>query len=578
MEKLLRIWCFGLLAISFVIYNGVTVRFVYPKIFFIQFWLGLGLIGFALKVSKERVLQIGNISLSLLALLVVGFISIAYSPDPMISLFGPFWRGTGLVFYLASFLCFLLLKELSSEDKKSFILGVIYSGYAIASIVFINFIFSLNINESIFYVIGNVNPLSFWLGMTLLLSYLYRGYFNDKKWVIFGFGAISLLIILLLGSRSAIGGLFFCALLIGLGKGKKILKISIGLFLLVTFALVAQYFLSETSVLADIITRSKNFSRLGIWQGAFESFLERPIGGYGFHGLIQGYWENYTSYLSKGHAWNENAHSIILNIAGELGILGLIPFFALIYFIFKRVRIFEERIVWWAILTYILLYCLTQPFFVDTVFLLLFFFFIFDEEKKFIIHSRNIFYRLGKATVGVLFILLTLEQSSQINLLNETRRMIGAHGNYRKVWKTLELKKPFIDHVGAFFEINTLLINSFAHIKPGETQMDKEIRARSKSFIKESLESLMKKYSHRPRLLRTYALTLIQENELEKAEEVIDKILSRSDQVTEMYYYKAVIYAKQRKNKEAKNMLLKVKLLNPEYRGIDAQLEKLKNY
>ncbi len=543
-----------------------------------QAWLGLGLIAFSLKVSKSRALQLGNISLSVLALLAVGFSSLFYSPDLMLSLFGPFWRGTGLVFYLGCFLCFMLLKELLGEDKTNFSLGVIYSGYAIASIVFLNFLFSLNINESIFYVIGNVNPLSFWLGMTILLSYLYRKKFSDKKWIIIGFGAISLLIILLLGSRSAIGGLFFCALLVGISKGRKILKITIGLFLLGAIGLIAQYILSENSVLADIIVRSKNFSRLGIWQGAFESFLEKPITGYGFHGLIQGYWENYTSYLSKGHAWNENAHSIVLNIAGELGLLGLIPFFALIYFVVKRVRTFEDQIGWWAILIYITLYCLTQPFFVDTVFLLLFFFLLFGEEKKLVINSKNMAYRIGKVLIGIIFLFITFEQFSQVNLLNKTRKMIGAHGNYRKVWKTLEAKPPFIDHVGAFFEINTLLINSFAHVKPGETEMDKEIRARSRKFIKESLESLMEKYSHRPRLLRTYALTLIQENELSKAEEVIDRILSRSDQVTEMYYYKAVIYAKQRKNKEAKTMLLKVKSLNPQYIGIDAQLEKLKNY
>ena len=89
---------------------------------------------------------------------------------------------------------------------------------------------------------------------------------------------------------------------------------------------------------------------------------------------------------------------------------------------------------------------------------------------------------------------------------------------------------------------------------------------------------MMKGHSHRPRLLRSYALTAIQENDLDKALKALDILLSRSDQITEMYYYKAVIFAKQRRNKEAKQMLLKVKELNPNYVGIDEQLAKLKNY
>ncbi len=578
MDKILRIWCFGLLAISFVIYNGVTVRFVYPKIFFMQTWLGLGLLLFSIKVSKERVLSLGNISLSFLTLLLISLISSSYSPDLMVSFFGPFWRGTGLLFYLSSFLCFMLLKEFFKEDRNQFAKGVIYSGWAIASIVFLHFLFTFNIRSSVYLVIGNVNPLSFWLGVTVLLSYLYRELFKDKKWIPILFSAISLFLILLLGSRGAIGGLAISGLIIGLSKGKKTLKICLGLFGLVLVVLLGQYFIVDKSVLSDILYRTKSFNRMGIWQGAFDSFLEKPIGGYGFHGLIQGYWENYTSYLDKGHAWNENAHSLILNMAGELGSIGLIALSVITFYTLKRIHKLEDRIVWYSIFFYIVLYCLSQPFFVDTVFLLLFVYYLLGEESKVKISSDNFYYRFGKVIFGVVILAITFEQFTQVGILNETRRQIAKHGNYRKVWKTLEEKEPFIDHVGAFFEINTLLINNFAHVKPGETDMDRELRTRSKRFIKESLESLMKKYSHRPRLLRTYGLTLIQENELEKAEQVIDLILSKSDQVTEMYYYKAVIYAKLRKNREAKEMLLKVKKLNPDYKGIDAQLEKLKNY
>jgi len=179
MDKISRIWCFGLLATSFVIYNGVTVRFIYPKIFFMQTWLALGLLIFSFKLKSDSKLNLGYTSISALALTIFAFISMAYSPDTIVSLFGPFWRGTGLVFYGAVILIFFLLKEKYVEDKTKFALGVVYSGYAIASIVFVNFLFELKINKSIFYVIGNVNPLSFWLGVTILLGYLYLDEFKD---------------------------------------------------------------------------------------------------------------------------------------------------------------------------------------------------------------------------------------------------------------------------------------------------------------------------------------------------------------------------------------------------------------
>lgn len=581
MDKFARFWGFGLLLIPFIFYKGVTVRFIYPKIFFLQAWVALGLIFYSFKKTKESTIKLGPVSLTALGLLGFSFISLFYSPDLVVGLFGPFWRGTGLIFYASIFLGGLVLIESFKVPKEKFALGLIYTGYAISTIVLISYFFTLNIEKAVYIIVGNRNPLAFWVGVTILLSYLYRETIpKNLKPMAYVFSLISLVVLILLGSRSSIGGLFISLILIGLLSEKKYLKISLGVSSLAAAGLGLQYFLAKNSILAALIVRTKQFNRSGIWEGAFDSFLAKPIGGYGMHGLIQGYWENYTSTLDKGHSWNENAHSIILNMAGELGSIGLILFLALCIFVFKSIKQKDEgmRAGWWGLYVFTLLYALTQPFFVDTVLLVVFLLFLLGESESFLFSSDNLPWKGAKVLLAVGLSIVTYFQYSQIGQLNETRSQIAKHSNYRKVWKELDKKTPYIDKVGAFFELQSLLVSSFAKVKPGETELDKEIRGRSKRFIREGLDNLMKDHSHRPRLLRSYALTAIQENDLDKALKALDILLSRSDQITEMYYYKAVIFAKQRRNKEAKQMLLKVKELNPNYVGIDEQLAKLKNY
>jgi hypothetical protein len=298
------------------------------------------------------------------------------------------------------------------------------------------------------------------------------------------------------------------------------------------------------------------------------------------HGLIQGYWENYTSTLDKGHSWNENAHSLFLNVAGELGLIGLGLFAALCFFVIKEIsnKEAEDRAPWCGLLLFVMIYAMTQPFFVDTVLLVALILFLLSEKMVVSLPSQNIFWRTSKVVLGVVFLVITYFQYHQIDLLNNARAEMGKHGNYRRLWKELAAEPSYIDKVGAFFELQGLLITSFAKVIPGESDMDKEIRSRSQRFITEGLENLIEENTHRPRMLRSYALNLIQENQLDKALVYLDKIIAGSDQVTEVYYYKAVIFAKQRKNKEAKEMLLKVKALNPNYKGIDEQLAKLKDY
>lgn len=581
MDKFSKIWGFGLLLLLFVNYNGVTVRFIYPKIFFLQAWVGIGLIFFSLQNYSENKLKLGPIAVTCVALLLYCFATLLYAPDVVVGLFGPFWRGTGLLFYSSALFAMILLIEYLKVPKEKFALGLIYVGFLLAIIVMVSFFFTFNIERSIYLVVGNRNPLAFWLGSTTILSFLYRNSFPKSfKPLVYFLCLICLIELVLLGSRSSLGGVVLSFMLIGIMSGRKYFKIALGSSGFIGLLLIAQYFIMKKSILEQLISRTKQFNRLGIWQGAWDSFLEHPIFGYGMHGLIQGYWENYTSTLDKGHSWNENAHSLFLNFAGELGLIGLGLFAALCFFVIKEIRnkATEHRAPWWGLFLFVMIYTMTQPFFVDTVLLVALILFLLSDRVVVSLSSQNIFWRTSKVVLGVVFLVVTYFQYHQIGLLNNTRAEMSKHGNYRKVWKELAAESSYIDKVGAFFELQGVLISSFAKVIPGESDMDKEIRSRSQRFIKEGLENLIEENTHRPRLLRSYALNLIQENQLDKALIYLNKILAGSDQVTEVYYYKAVIFAKQRKNREAKLMLLKVKELNPNYKGIDQQLDKLKKY
>ncbi len=89
---------------------------------------------------------------------------------------------------------------------------------------------------------------------------------------------------------------------------------------------------------------------------------------------------------------------------------------------------------------------------------------------------------------------------------------------------------------------------------------------------------MAKDNEHRPRILRTYATWLIGAGNNEEALPYLDKLLEKSDQIAEVHYFKAVVFANLRRYRDAKESLVKTKTLNSNYPGIDYQLEKLKNY
>lgn len=575
MPKLSTIWVLGLFIYPFFFWTGVPFPYIYPKLFLLTAWVGLGLIAFSIKTEKDEVVSLGKIELSYWGLLIVSALSMFYSPDIPVALFGPFWRGTGIIFYLVILLILLLLKEKrASHDlvaRLTLITGILVSFILLTIIAF------SNLEEAKKAMMGNPNALSMWLGLTILLNFQYSKFYSKLPRPVYYGSYIPLFAaLILMGSRSAVGGVVLSFFLIGLMTQKRVLKFASLTTVGLVAAMAAEYYLSSKSVIAAMIHRSSSFARLGIFKGAWDSFLAEPLFGYSTQGLIQGYWYNYTSWLGLGIEWNDNAHNIILNIIAEIGIPGLVLFLFSCFFIYKVIKEKEgrDRACWTGVLLYLTIYALLQPFYVDSTFLVILFLYLMDESPKFEFSATNKFYRGGKIVIGIGLVYLAGMQAHQLDTINQTRHEIVKFRKFRKVWNDVAKQVPHLDVAGSMLEIN----NQIKPLFTSQYNKIKHVRKPLASFMVDSYKNMIEDYSHRPRLLENYAVWLSRRGYLRESIQYLDKVIEGSDQVTRAYMAKATIYMHMKDYATAKKLLLKVKELNPNYRNLEASLRRVKNY
>jgi len=573
MFSLSSIWVYGLLIFPFFFITGIPFPYIYPKVIFIEVWAAIGLLVFSFKKEEDQSISLSGIELTFIALTLFGFLSLFWSEDIIAGLFGPFWRGTGLVFYSALILAGLVFKE-RGFDKESFAKFVLYAGTGVSIILFSTAVFD-SVGQMQKNLMGNPNASSMWVGTTVLLNYLYgeKIFKNDKFKIGFVY-LINIVVVLMLGSRSAIFGVLLGLLIASFLGNKKIFKRSVFITLGATGLMLAQYFLMKESVLKNLIIRSKQFYRIDIWDGALNSFLSKPFLGYGFHGLIQGYWENYTSSLIVKHAWNDNAHSLLLNLAAELGIFGVLGFMALCFFFGKELLRKEgaDKSGWLGILFYIGLYSAFQPFYVDSSLLILFIVLVMGGEEIVKFSRKNIVWKGAKIVLAVCLLVIAFYQYSLMTLANQTRHDIVGKGNYRKTWNQFMKTPSFLDKPGVFLEISNQMRLPFT---PAGARF-KVLQKPFSSFMVNEYSEVIKEWEHRPRSLENYSMWLVRRKKMDDALIYLDKILKRSDRVTKAYYNKAHVYIMKKDYKTAKENLLKVKELNPNFDKIDKILSRFK--
>ena len=578
MPKLSTLWVFGLFFLPIFSISGIPFPYIYPKMMFLQIWTAFGLLVFSFKYNADEEAEFGFVQLGFIALLVLGFASLTYTPDKVVALFGPFWRGTGLVFYFASLFTVLVMKEIKLDRQKVALATIIIG--VIVSVVLIFIGGTQGIFNAMKAIMGNPNASSLWIGFFMILNYQFSKIYEGKsKYISYAVYAVGFASLMVLGSRSAIGGVLLAFFIIGMLSDKRAVKFSLISGCAITLVLIAQFYLMKQSILRLVIDRSSNFSgsRGAIWEGAWESFLAKPFLGYGFHGLIQGYWENYTPRLGTGMEWNDNAHSVVLNVAAELGIIGLIILLVSMFFIGKNVIEKEGKVRagWVGMMFYMAIYAFVQPYYIDSVFTVVVLLYLFNEKVSFKVNLSNKLYRGVKVVSAIGLLYVTYIQYCQLSLINQTRYETVKQRSYRKVWNRVMDQTPYLDTAGSILEINNQVKQIF---RPGAYKNLAHLKGPFSSFMVDSYARIIDEHSHRPRLLENYSSWLVKVKKPEKALVYIDKVIERSDRIPRAYTAKAGILMKMKRYSEAKQLLLKVKKLNPNFKDIDRNLAILRNF
>lgn len=175
---------------------------------------------------------------------------------------------------------------------------------------------------------------SFGLAMNLMIPYSYfllMGSKSIKSRLFYLFLLTSYaLAAIFTGSRGAFVGIAFIGFLLWLKSKRKIAGLVIIVILSIAIFLVAKpEYWKEMGTIKDY-NQGTALERMDMWKRGFSMFLSSPLTGVGIdnfiivQGSIYGLWKV--------------AHSIYITVIAEMGLLGIISFFFILYFFFKDIK------------------------------------------------------------------------------------------------------------------------------------------------------------------------------------------------------------------------------------------------
>ena len=305
------------------------------------------------------------------ALVISGIISVIFSIDKSLAIYGKEFRHEGFLSVLSYYLLFINYKiNGTKEDVKKFlkliiIIGIINSLYSLLQI-YTNFGFILRFSNNSHMASGLCGNPNF-LGSLIVtcLGIMICKILMDKKIGIKDILITILLFISLINVQST--GPFFTFILVFIFfiiliymKKELILKNVLILMILFITTYTAIYFInkdaykiSECEICTNQIKKtidSGGSGRLKIWKNSLDIVKDNFIVGVGFDNFYLVYPNpkiNYTITLSIAtddtlHVEKEtyqiidNAHNIYLHILVSTGIIGLIPYLSLLIFTFYK--------------------------------------------------------------------------------------------------------------------------------------------------------------------------------------------------------------------------------------------------
>lgn len=196
----------------------------------------------------------------------------------------------------------------------------------------------------IYSTFGNPNVAGTWFAAMILICYYF--YDNSHKIKKLFYAAVTCLFVtalVLTASRGAALGLEFGIVIYAFFRKSRE---RIGLLVLISLlVMVLMFILPEMSSTIQEVNNSINHrlnhsvnSRQSIWQDCLKMFKVKPVTGWGLMGIYFASSDIFHYYTREPHA-----HNIWLTIATTLGVVGLLVYIYMKYYLFECIRFLSSR-------------------------------------------------------------------------------------------------------------------------------------------------------------------------------------------------------------------------------------------
>lgn len=371
----------------------------------------------------------------LLALLGSYLLATVFSVDIRESLFGSPYRGGGVINYifyiLFAVLAFLALYKKDWQKLWNVAIGAgvvvsltgLVSYFGLFSSIFVKQF------DALTSTIGGPTILGLYLILLIFpaLGFGFQEKRLPKKVFYFASAGLFSLIVLLTISQGAylglaIGVLYFLFLYPKPLKDKRVLLVKGGtaLFILivVAIALFIKYQpnnkLNDNYLFATLTDWHMDVSRLSAWKVSWQSFLNRPILGYGPENFQIAFDRHYDPSLprlqnnpSSSDSWWDRPHNIILNTLSDAGIIGLtcyVLLFSTLFFQLYTLRKSEHNIVSHGLQAALVAYFANLFFNFDSFSSFLILFFLISYAQSLLMGSRELVLNAKKKPVTGFFL------------------------------------------------------------------------------------------------------------------------------------------------------------------------------
>lgn len=344
------------------LFYGTSSKAINLVIFVELLAIGFGIL--LLRNGKDRLSILKSpITLSLLILLIVSFVSSLSGVDFQMSFWSKTTRMSGLFYYVHIGLFYLFITTLFNEEStlkkllKVFLFStgicsigallskdglnliltdVTWSGFTFGNSSFAAMYFYAAFLLSVYFVAIHKNLSQKWWLFFIPLIFIINPYIlNRDVWIgnISTFGS-------LIGEAQATSITVFVSIALLfvfwlLSKIKKVPTRKIAIWVCtsigILFASIAIHsFLSTDGYLQKIYLQQASKSRPIVWNLSKESIKERPVFGWGVDNFDRSFEKNYDTALLEmkngGEAWFDRAHNIFIDQTVETGYMGLIAY------------------------------------------------------------------------------------------------------------------------------------------------------------------------------------------------------------------------------------------------------------